>query len=157
MFSYELRGRIDRPPEAVFDFVGTRYPQNHPRWEPAVLEVRQTTAGPMGPATRTVMVRRDGGKVHEVPHEVVEFAPGRAIALRTLGGPLGLRIAFTMVPAGAAGTDLTVRVAVEPRGLLKLLRPVPAPRTGGPDAAGGGHDGPAHQGPGRGRALKETR
>ncbi|HEX2035640.1 MAG TPA: SRPBCC family protein [Chloroflexota bacterium] len=133
MFRYELRERIDRPPQAVFDFVGTRYLQNHPRWEPAVREVRQTTAGPLRPGARTVMVRQDAGRVHEVPHEVVEFVPGRAFAMRTLGGLLGLSIAFATSPAGPSGTDLTVRVAVEPHGLLKLLQPLLAlqmPRAG---------------------------
>ena len=128
MISDELRERIDRCPRDVFDFVGTHKARNHPRREPAVLEWRQITPGPLGPGTRGVMVRQDGGRQHEVPEEVVAFEPGRTIALRTRGGPLALRISVVTSLAGAAGTELTVLVQVELRGFLRLLRPVLAAR-----------------------------
>jgi hypothetical protein len=106
MIRYELSAHIDCPPEVVFDFVGTNNARNHPRWEREVLEVRQTTAGPMGPGTRTVMVRRDFGRVREVPHEVAEFVPGRVFALQTLGGPLAGRFTYMTSHSNVGGLGI---------------------------------------------------
>jgi hypothetical protein len=36
-----------RPPADVFDFVARNHFQNHPRWDPDVLEMTQTTPGPV--------------------------------------------------------------------------------------------------------------
>lgn len=60
MITYELRERIARNPREVFDFVGTRCCQNHPRWATAVLELRQITPGPLGRGTHPVMPRLSG-------------------------------------------------------------------------------------------------
>jgi hypothetical protein len=128
MITYELREQIARNPQRVFDFVGTRCCQNHPRWETAVLELRQVTPGPIGVGTRLMMVRQDGRRRHEVPEEVIAFVPGRAVARRTLAGPLALRIDFNVSPGGAVGAELKVRVQAELRGFLRLLQPMFAAR-----------------------------
>ena len=128
MITYELRERIARNPQEVFDFVGTRCCQNHPRWEPGVLELRQTTPDPLGRGTRLLMVRQDGRRRHEVIEEVVAFEPDRTITRRTLDGPLALRIAFDVSPAGMAETELKVQVQAELRGFLRLLQPMFAAR-----------------------------
>ena len=128
MITYELREQIARGPQDVFDFVGPRCCQNHPRWETAVLELRQVTPGPLGLGTRLMMVRQDGRRRHEVPEEVVAFVPGRTIARRTLAGPLALRIDFDVSPAGVAGAELKVQVQAELRGFLRIMQPLFAAR-----------------------------
>jgi hypothetical protein len=39
---------IQRPPTEVFRFVATEHFQNHPKWDPAVTSITQTSPGPMG-------------------------------------------------------------------------------------------------------------
>jgi hypothetical protein len=43
---------IDRPPEAVFRFVGEQFFANYPRWSPEVRELRQIGSGPVRVGTR---------------------------------------------------------------------------------------------------------
>jgi hypothetical protein len=38
---------VQRPPMEVFDFVATHHFDNHPRWDPDVLEMTQTSPGPV--------------------------------------------------------------------------------------------------------------
>jgi hypothetical protein len=42
---------IARPPRTVFDFVATHHFQNHPKWDPDVLEMTQTSPGAVGTGT----------------------------------------------------------------------------------------------------------
>ena len=51
---------VQRPPEVVFDFVATHHFENHPRWDPDLLEMSQTSAGPVGVGTTARVVRRQG-------------------------------------------------------------------------------------------------
>ena len=46
--TYDLHMPVRRPIEEVFDFVGTHYFENHPRWEREVVSVRKITDGPIG-------------------------------------------------------------------------------------------------------------
>jgi len=134
MVTYERHAQIRRPVEEVFDFVGTRYFENHPRWEREVIEVRRLTAGPIGVGSRGIMVRHEYGRTSESPLEVTAFDPPRKIAFRHVGGPMVFEIAFGTAPVGPSSTDLGVRVQAELRGRYKLLTPMLAfnlPRTGG--------------------------
>jgi hypothetical protein len=42
---------IERSPAEVFRFVATDHFQNHPKWDPAVTAITQTSPGPMGVGT----------------------------------------------------------------------------------------------------------
>ena len=62
---------IERPPEAVFDFVADE--RNEPRYNPRMLRVEQISAGPIGLGTRfraevasRAAARRDGHRVHRL-------------------------------------------------------------------------------------------
>ena len=68
--TYELHMPVRRSVEEVFDFVGTHYFENHPRWEREVVEVRRLTDGPFGVGSRGVMVRQVYGRRSEAPLEV---------------------------------------------------------------------------------------
>jgi len=57
MAKYEETYRLKRTPAAVFDVIGTHCYENHPRWEPEVVEIRPMSPGPIGLGSRAVMVR----------------------------------------------------------------------------------------------------
>ena len=38
---------IARPPADVYAFVATDHEKNHPRWDPAISDMRQQTPGPV--------------------------------------------------------------------------------------------------------------
>lgn len=122
--TYELHMPVRRSVEDVFDFVGTHYFKNHPRWEHEVIEVRRLTDGPIGVGSRGVMVREEYGRRSEAPLEITAFEPSRTIAFRHLGGPMLFELALVMAPTGAASTDLSVHVRVGLRGRYRLLTPI---------------------------------
>ena len=122
--TYDLHMPVRRSVEEVFDFVGTHYFENHPRWEREVVEVRRLTDGPIGVGSRAVMVREEYGRRSEAPLEITAFEPSRTIAFRHLGGPMLFELALVMAPAGVSSTDLSVHVQVELQGRSKLLTPV---------------------------------
>jgi len=111
MLTYEVRRRINRPPEAVFDVIGTHVYENHPRWESEVVEVRRLTDGPVGVGSRAIMVRQEYGRRRAAPYEVTEFVPDRKIAFRHLDGPMTFEIAFMLEPADASATGGRVPLA----------------------------------------------
>ena len=101
---------VRRPAEEVFDFVGTHYFENHPRWESEVIEVRKATDGPIGVGSRGIMVREEYGRRTQAPLEITAFEPSRTIAFKHLGGPMLFQLALVMTPVGAASADLSVHV-----------------------------------------------
>lgn len=115
--------RIQRPPARVFDFVATRYAENHPRWEEEVIEIRRLDDGPIALGSRFLMVRKDFGRVAEAINEVVELIPGRRIAFRHVHPKMDFHIAFTCDPITDA-TRLRVDVAAEPHGAMRLAAPM---------------------------------
>ena len=50
------------PPKTVFDFVAAHHFENHPRWDPDVLEMHQTSPGTVGVGTKAHIVRRQGNR-----------------------------------------------------------------------------------------------
>ena len=64
---------IERPPAEVFRFVATDHFQNHPKWDPAVTSITQTSPGPRGVGTTARLVRTDRGRRVEGTMEVTEY------------------------------------------------------------------------------------
>lgn len=79
MLTYEARRRINRPPDAVFDLIGTNVYDNHPSWESEVVEIRPLTEPPVQLGSRAIMVRREYGR----RSEVVRAQPKGAFRLLT--------------------------------------------------------------------------
>jgi len=121
MIRYEIVTRIRRPAAEVFDFAVTRQAENHPRWEPEVIEIRRD--GPPAVGASGVMVRRDFGRVSELPLEILELVPDRLIRFVTDSPGIRFDITFEMVPVGGE-TEFGVRVEITVRGALRLLRPL---------------------------------
>lgn len=132
MLTYEARRRVRRPPEAVFDVIGTHVYENHPKWESEVVEIRPLTDPPMRVGSRAVMVRREYGRRSEVTYEVTDFEQDRRIAFRHLSPQMAFEIAFVLEPAGESGSDLSVQIRAQPKGVFRLMTPLVArnlPRT----------------------------
>jgi hypothetical protein len=124
MPGYQLSELIHRSPPEVFDFVATHQVENHPRWEPEVLSIRQVTEGPLRAGFQAVMVRQDfGRRRREIPYEVIAFERERIMTLRSVEKSMTFEITFQFAPAGPAATNLGVAVRIQPQGLLKPLGP----------------------------------
>jgi uncharacterized membrane protein len=121
MESFEMSVDIDRPPEDVFSFVSDL--QNDPRWRREWVDAERTSQGPIGVGTTSSLFAKVLGRRTEAAYEVTEYDPGRAVAWRTVRGPLPLTF-WRRVEGVGEGTRVTMGYAGDFRGLLGLLRPL---------------------------------
>ena len=111
---------IDRPIEEVFAYVTDQ--TNTPSWQAGLVEVKRTTASPIGVGTKHTFVRNFMGRRMEADNEYVAYEPNRLVTFRTTSGPpLVASYLFDAVPDG---TRLTSRVELQGAGLFGLLEPV---------------------------------
>jgi hypothetical protein len=125
--------RVERvvhvPPAEVFDHVAVHHFENHPRWDRDVLEMRQTSSGPVGVGTTASVVRRQGKRRVEGTATVTAYEPVRFAAWQVDFGAFRLRQEVELVPqeAGAA-TRLSISIETAAQGPFGLLLPLMRPR-----------------------------
>ncbi len=81
---------MEAPPEKIFAVVAD--PETHPIWRPSATEFRAETDEPLRVGSRLVEEVRFLGRRYRSRYEVSELEPGRAFAVRTLEGPVGLEL-----------------------------------------------------------------
>jgi carbon monoxide dehydrogenase subunit G len=109
---YEHELEIERSPEDVYAFLAD--PENLPRWQSGVLEVRRESD------TRFTEVRTFIGRRIESTVDVTVADPGREFSLRSAAGPVRFTVQHLLEPAGEGGTRL--RVAGESEGAGGLFK-----------------------------------
>ena len=111
--TYEHELEIERPPEDVYAFLSD--PENLPRWQSEVLEVRRESD------TRFREVRTFVGRRIESTVEITAAEPGREFSLRSASGPVRFSVRHLLEPAGEGRTRLRVVGETEGAGgLFKL-------------------------------------
>ena len=116
---------VRRPPDVVFDFVATRHFDNHPRWDPDLLEMSQTSPGPVGVGTTARVVRRQGRGRVEGTATVLEYEPDRRAAWDVRFGPFRLDQRAELLPEhGGAATRLRLSVDTSAEGPIRLIVPL---------------------------------
>jgi uncharacterized protein YndB with AHSA1/START domain len=116
---------LHRPPETVFDFVATHHFENHPRWDPDVLEMRQTSPGTLGVGTKADIVRRQGNRRVEGTATVTEYEPDQSAAWDVQFGPFRLHQRVELAPEqGGAATRLRLSIETRAKGPIKLMVPL---------------------------------
>jgi uncharacterized membrane protein len=109
------------PVEQVYAFMSE--PKNRLRYDPKLIDVRQTPEGPLHVGTQIVEVRSMMGRRGEMVTEVAELEPNKRIGYRTLpNDPMNAVGAyqFQTVPEG---TRLTLNFAMTPKGILRWIVP----------------------------------
>jgi hypothetical protein len=116
---------VQCPVEQVFDFVATRHFENHPRWDPDVLEMRQTSPGSVGPGTTALVVRRRGRGRVEGTATVTEYEPYRRAAWDVRFGGFALHQAVDLSSEqNGAATRLQLSIDTHAKGPIGLLLPL---------------------------------
>jgi hypothetical protein len=115
---------IERPPAEVFRFVATEHFQNHPKWDPAVTAITQTSPGAMGVGATARLVRTDRGRRVEGTMEVTEYQPVSSFTEVSRFGPFTLHARATFEPVAPASTRLELVIDTHGRGVIRLLLPV---------------------------------
>jgi hypothetical protein len=113
------------PPQTVFDFVATHHFENHPKWDPDVLEMRQTSPGTLGVGTKADLVRRQGSRQVAGTATVTEYEPDRSAAWDVQFGQFLLHQRVELAPEqGGAATRLRLSIETQANGPLKLMVPL---------------------------------
>ena len=113
------------PPQTVFDFVATHHFENHPKWDPDVLEMRQTSPGTLGVGTKADLVRRQGSRRVAGTATVTEYEPDQSAAWDVRFGPFLLHQRVELAPEqGGAATRLRLSIETRASGPLKLMVPL---------------------------------
>ena len=116
---------LHSPPETVFDFVAAHHFENHPRWDPDVLEMNQTSPGTIGVGTKANIVRRQGNRRVEGTATVTEYQPDQSAAWDVQFGPFLLHQRVELAPEqGGAATRLRLSIETRASGPLKLMVPL---------------------------------
>ena len=115
---------VQRPPAVVFDFVARHHFENHPRWDPDVLDMSQTSPGPVGVGTTARVVRRQGRGRVEGTATVVAFEPDRRAAWDVRFGPFRLDQTAELVPEHDGATRLRLSIDTSAKGPIRLIVPL---------------------------------
>ncbi len=114
---------IDRPVEEVFDFVADE--RNEPRYNPHMTRVEQTSDGPIGVGSRFRAAMTSMGRSSEMLIEYTGFERPRRLASSTHMSSMDTQGGLTFDPV-LGGTLMRWLWDVQPRGILKVMRPVVA-------------------------------
>ena len=101
---------IDRPPEAVWEFLTTT--DNIPAFESQLTGIEQITEGDVGMGTRWRGATNVLGRSFEWVTEIVEFDPPRRSRTASVEGKLPFEISYTLTPSDG-GTSFTYRIEAE--------------------------------------------
>jgi uncharacterized protein YndB with AHSA1/START domain len=110
--------RIERPVEEVFDYFTDI--SNDREWNPFLKEARKTSEGPLGVGTTFFVVRKMSGPMNV---EYTEYVRPTRWALRGTARPGSMSFVAEFAPA-EGGTQITINMALQPKGVFALLTPV---------------------------------
>ena len=110
---------IDRSAEAVWNFMMTL--TNYPKFDPAVLEVKQTSAGALGVGTTFTLRQQRSPKTTDA--RVIEYEPNRKFAFDCTSGMLKGSIVTLSFDTIDGKTKLTETDDYKIGGFYRLLVP----------------------------------
>lgn len=113
---------IDRPPGEVAAFAMD--PANDARWIGALTSVRRLTDGPVGVGTKVERVALFLGRKMEYVNEIVEYAPPRRLAMRSVKAPFPLSVTYEFEERPDGATLARIHTAGEGTGFYAVTAPV---------------------------------
>jgi polyketide cyclase/dehydrase/lipid transport protein len=128
MFDRTAELHVACSPEQAFDHIARGFFENHPRWDPGIAELTQTSPGPIGAGTTGREVRLAGGGRFVTDFRIARFEPARAFAHVSTAGPMGEDVEYAIEPSGT-GSILRIHLHIYAKTfLLRLLTPLIRPQ-----------------------------
>lgn len=124
MISFDVEVTINRPVETVFAFAND--PATFPQWQPAVVESRQTSPGPLGVGSTGMNARKVMGQRVESTFEVTSYTQNQSFGVKSTSGPVAYEIT-SIFQSVDGGTRLSLHFQGEPQGLFKAAERMLAP------------------------------
>jgi len=85
--SGEASIEIDKPLPDVFDFIGTHFFENYPKWAVEVIHFEPLDGYDVFVGARAKQTRKDYGDTIESVFEIVDFQPDSKLAFQGVTGP----------------------------------------------------------------------
>jgi hypothetical protein len=120
----QSREIINRPAADVFRFVATNHFENHPKWDPSIVAMEQTSTGPMSIGATARLIRLDRGKRLEGTVEITEYEPDRRFAALVSFGPFALHQQVTIESRGPDSSRLILTIDSRATGVMRALLPL---------------------------------
>jgi len=112
---------IHRPIEELFAYVSDL--SNGPEWQNGLIEVRKTTAGPLGVGTCFTFVRKFLGRKLEADNEFTVYRPNEIVTFRTTSGPIPVEASY-LFATEPEGTRVTCHIEMKTEGFSRLAEPL---------------------------------
>ena len=112
------RVTIERPPADVWATIADL--DTHPRWRPAVVELRQLSDGPLVVGSRVREVLRWHGRELELADEVTALEAERLLGMHGEWSAATFDLELRLAPADG-GTSVTFDWSLTPRSLLMRI------------------------------------
>jgi uncharacterized membrane protein len=113
---------IARSPDAVAAYCAN--PDNSPKWYANIKSIEWKTSPPLAIGSRIAFAAEFLGRHISYVYEIVEFAPGRRLVMRTDQGPFPMETTYTWEPAGEGKTRMSLRNRGNPSGFSLLAMPI---------------------------------
>lgn len=124
MFDRTKELHVPCSPDQAFDHIAVHFFENHPRWDPDIVEMTVTSAGPIGPGTTGRETRNFSGRRFVTDFEISEFDPPRRFAHRSTTGMMGEEADYRIQPADG-GSAIRAQVRIYPKApALRLFFPL---------------------------------
>jgi uncharacterized protein YndB with AHSA1/START domain len=111
--------RIERPPEAVFDYVADL--DHEPEWNPDASNVVRTTPGDIGLGT---VWEEDFRRVGHYVTTIDRYERPRELSFDARNPRTDARVSFSFAPAGDDATEVSCVVELTMKGPMRLFEPL---------------------------------
>ena len=112
---------INRSREVVATYAAD--PTHVPEGYVKIQSTEWLTPPPLSVGSRVAFVARFLGRRLAYTYEVMEFAPGDRLVMRTAAGPFPMETAYTWTSTNDGGTRMTLRNRGAPAGCSRILAP----------------------------------
>ena len=119
----EVSTVIDRPVGDIWQFVAVDHFQNHPRWDPSIIQMMPAAPGPIGVGATCQVIRKQGSGTLEV----TAFEPDRLMTTSSNIGPFILVMTCRLDAQDATRTRLLLHADTRARGMTRLVMPLLKP------------------------------
>lgn len=124
MFDRTAELNVACSPEQAFDHIAVHFFENHPRWDPGIVELARTSPGPIAAGTTGRETRQAGGRRFVTEFQVSEFDPPRRFAHRSTAGSMGEDVSYAIEPR-SSGAVIHTHLQIYPKSLgMRLLFPL---------------------------------
>ena len=104
--------------EKAYDFIADA--MNETKWNPELRSIEQLSSGS---ASQGTTYRGTYRQVGNVDFSITEYSRPKSVAFAGSGKRMNMKAGFRFQPV-AGGTEMTIEVAIEPKGILKLFSPM---------------------------------